>query len=68
MELQNAIVAHHLDELRALARQLRAERRRERRASTAPGLSRLRIALGRRLVAAGTALLDSASARATAIR
>lgn len=70
MELQTAAVSHRLAELRRLAGVLRFERRAARaphgaRATThrAPRRSRaagLRIALGRRLVALGDALIDGA--------
>lgn len=69
MELQSAAVSHRLAELRRLAGVLRLERRVARRggavrtAGSARRRSRaaaLRIALGRRLVALGDALLDGA--------
>jgi hypothetical protein len=62
MELQHSEVSHRIGELRQLARTLRLERRRPRRR----WLRQVRIALGRRLVAAGAALLDGTGARISA--
>jgi hypothetical protein len=61
MEIQLAAVHHRLEELRHVAASLRAERRARRRPMTA-----VRIALGRRLVALGAALLDGTGARVPA--
>lgn len=63
MEIQNAAVGHRMHELRRLAAQLRWERGRR---PAQPGRDRLgavRIALGWRLVAAGTALLERGGSR-----
>jgi hypothetical protein len=59
MELQAIEVSHRLRELRQLARVLRHERARPRRR----WLTGLRVALGRRLVALGGALLDGTGSR-----
>jgi hypothetical protein len=57
-EVRTAAVSHRIGELRRLARTLRLERRRG-----GPRFRGLRLALGRRLVIAGVALLDGAASR-----
>jgi hypothetical protein len=57
VELQTAAVSYRVAELRQLARSLRLERR-ARRLAPAHRLTTLRLALGRRLVALGGALLE----------
>ena len=59
-EVRTAEVGHRIAELRRLARSLRLERGQGR---GGPRLLGLRIALGRRLVAIGDALLDGAATR-----
>jgi len=65
MDLQTAAVAYRVTELRRLARTLRWERRFPL-ARRAPRVTALRIALGRRLVALGGALLEGTGARTPA--
>ena len=65
MELQTAAVSYRLAELRRVARSLRLERRRLP-ARRGRGITSLRVALGRRLVARGDALLEGTGARAHA--
>jgi len=61
-------VEHRLDELRRCAALIRAERAREAQRPSLGAFSGLRLALGRRLVAAGHALQDgiASTARPTA--
>ncbi len=56
MDVQHANVLHHHTELQHLADSLRWERR--GRTSSPRPLDAVRLAVGRRLVALGTALLD----------
>ena len=66
MDLQHANVLHHHTELEHLAESLRWERRGQK--TRAGRLAAVRLALGRRLVALGTALLDGAALPASAGR
>lgn len=68
MDVQTAAVGYRTAELRRLAAQLRAERRRRGLGtrSHARRLVRLRVAIGRRLVAVGSALLEGTGARSVA--
>ncbi len=59
MDERTIEVEHRLDELRRDSALLRAEREAARAADATP-FGGLRLALGRRLVAAGTALQDGA--------
>ena len=68
MELQDAEVRHRTGELRRLARQLRWERRLRPPNARPSTLRAVRTALGRGLVAMGTALLDGSGSRAPAPR
>ncbi len=63
MEIQNAAVGHRMHELRRVAAQLRWERSRRVARPGRDRLATVRIALGWRLVAAGTALLERGGAR-----
>jgi len=63
MEIQNAAVGHRMHELRCVAAQLRWERSRRVAQPGRDRLATVRIALGWRLVAAGTALLERGGAR-----
>jgi len=63
MEIQNAAVGHRMHELRCIAAQLRWERSRRPARPGGGRLATVRIALGWRLVAAGTALLERGGAR-----
>ena len=62
MDLQTAAVAHRLDELREVSAAIRVERRRRGRSAR---LAQLRIAVGRRLIALGDALLDGVGGQVT---
>jgi len=63
MEIQNAAVGHRMHELRLVAAQLRWERSHRPAQPGRDRLATVRIALGWRLVAAGTALLERGGAR-----
>ncbi len=62
MNNQFAAVHDHIAELRQTSDTIRLERRLNRLDGRPGGLIRLRLAIGRSLVAAGSALLGSASA------
>ncbi len=64
MELQTAAVAHRTSELRRLARQLRWERRTPH-GGRRSRIAVVRVAIGRRLVAIGSALLEGAGSAAS---
>ena len=66
MELQNAAVSHHVSDLRRLANELRMRRSRGNPPKGPGRLTRVRIAIGKRLVALGDTLLAGTGARAVA--